>query len=140
MSLPRLAAALAAGLFLLPAAAAAQDGALLFQYLDTDGDGRISEAERRAAQAAQFARADRNGDGRLDAAEIAAMRDRLARFTAAADAGIAEMAERRDRDRDGALSLEEYTATGPLWALADTDGDGAISRAEFDRVRALLAR
>lgn len=133
-----LAAALAATLAPFPAAA--QDGARLFDRLDTDGDGRVTEDERRTAQARSFARADRNGDGRLDAAEIGAMRERLARFAAVADAGIAALPDRRDRDGDGALSLQEFTANGPFWALADADGDGAISRAEFERVRAALAR
>lgn len=81
---------------------------------DTNGDGLISKAENRAAVEARFARMDANGDGTLAADERGkkGMGKRGGRRGAMADTGSAPKA--------GGMMK------------ADTDGDGAISRAEFD--------
>lgn len=107
---------------------------ILFARLDADADGRISQAEVTAAKTRQFARADRDGDGQMTAEELAAIQARLARLQDA----MAGAADRMDTDADGALTLAEYTARAPLFALLDIDGDGALSRAEADRAHAIL--
>jgi Ca2+-binding EF-hand superfamily protein len=104
----------------------------LFQTLDADGDGQITAAELIAHKTALFAKADANGDGLLDEAERAAMRE-AARQRAVAD-GIPG-----DTNADGNLSLAEFTGNNPIFARADTDGDGTVTRAEFDALTGLLA-
>lgn len=138
---------LIAGLALSPVAgpSAAQDGAgpaalagALFQRLDADGDGRVTQSEMTEARRAGFARADANGDGVLSASEIAARQERARRFARIADDGATGRLARLDADGDGALSFEEFDADTPLFRLIDVDEDGAVSRAEFDRARAAL--
>lgn len=70
---------------------------------DSDGDGRISQAEFVAARAAAFARMDADGDGRVTAEEAQAAR---------------------------AAARTEFMAR--RFAALDSDGDGMISRAEFE--------
>lgn len=70
---------------------------------DTDGDGRVSQAEFVQARTARIAGMDANGDGTVTREEMAA-------------AGQARMAERR------------VAAFGRM----DADSDGMISRAEWD--------
>lgn len=78
-----------------------------------------------------FSAADRNTDGLLDAEEIAA------HMLAGMQEPMAERAARMvaflDRDDDGKLSADEMTPERPdPFAAMDTDGDGQISRTEFD--------
>ena len=64
-------AAVAALLLWLPAAVLAQGTAAgLFQAMDTNGDGRISETEYVAYMSQGFYRLDRNHDGVLEADEL----------------------------------------------------------------------
>lgn len=107
---------------------------LVFKRLDADANGRISQAEVTAAKSRQFARADRDGDGQVTPDERAAIRARLDRGQGAMDGA----AERLDTDGSGSLSLSEFTARAPMFALLDIDGDGALSRAEAERARAIL--
>lgn len=133
----RTALILALAAFAAARALAEPQGAALdivFDRLDADGDGSISNAEMTDAKTHQFQRADRNGDGQLTAAERAAVQARLDRAKAAMDAG----ADRLDSNGDGTLSLAEFTARAPMFALLDIDGDGAVSRAEADRALNIL--
>lgn len=109
---------------------------MLFARLDADADGRISQAEVTAAKARQFARADRNGDGQVTPEELALIQARLDR----AQDAMAGAADRLDTDGNGSLSLTEFTARAPMFALLDIDGDGALSRAEADRARTILQK
>lgn len=52
----------------------------MLDMLDTDEDGRISEAEFFARPHKGFSMADQNGDGIVDAGEIEAMKDRADKF------------------------------------------------------------
>lgn len=124
-----------------PMAEAQQDSIadFMFQRLDSDASGTISQAEIVAAKERQFARADSDGDGRVTEAELAVIRERLARIARLGGDALSERAMRLDRDGDKAVSLAEYTATSPFFALVDVDGDGALSRAEIDRARAALS-
>ncbi len=120
---------------------ASPDGvaAAIFSRLDADQDGAVTIAELTTHKTAQFSRADRDGNGVVDAQEMSAIRDRMAKVAdtarTASDVGLSRM----DSDGDGALSLAEYTARAPIFVLMDGDGDGAVSRAEFDRARAAFA-
>lgn len=126
--------------------------ARMFERLDSDKDGLITEAEIAAAAAARFAEADSDGDGFLSAEELAA-HAQARRGTAEADHAAkgangamgamgaerqARLMDRLDTDKDGRLSPEEVAAQGPSQRLQrmlerlDSDGDGAISRAEAE--------
>ncbi|MDM7933397.1 EF-hand domain-containing protein [Tabrizicola sp.] len=102
----------------------------MFDGIDTDSDGKLTEAELEAHRTAMFTAFDANGDGLLDAEELAARQ--LARFSETLAERTARMIENRDNNGDGSLSLAEMDA-GPGqrgFARIDTDNDGAISKAE----------
>lgn len=106
----------------------------LFDSIDTDQDGKLTEAELEAHRAAMFAATDTNGDGLLSAEEISA--HQMARMSEQMAERSARMIEYRDNNGDGSLSLAEMDA-GPgqrHFARIDTDNDGAISKAEAEAV------
>lgn len=103
-----------------------------FDLIDTDKDGKLSEAELVADRAARFAQADTNGDGKLTAEEMAA----LGANGHAKRAG--KMISRLDTDGDGALTLAEMSASKrgeKMFARMDADGDGALSKPELEKAR-----
>ncbi len=110
-------------------------GAMMLQMFDTidaDKDGKLTEAEIEAHRAAEFAAADTNSDGMLNAEELTAQR--LARMTRMATDQTARMIERMDDNADGSLSAEEMSETMQerQFARLDRDEDGAISKAEAE--------
>ncbi len=105
----------------------------MFDQLDADKDGKVTEAEIDAQRTARVKAADANGDGLMNADELAAMQ--LAEMTARAKVMATEMVARMDSDGDGLLSAAEMAVkSGPakFFKRVDTDGDGAITRAEAD--------
>lgn len=132
--------------------------AIQFADLDTDGDGKITEAEltarAEALVAGRLAEVDTDGDGMVTAAEIEAQA--LARIEArgamrpgAMDpAQMAKtMAERmiaaRDTDGDGQLSGAELSPELDVATLVDrfdTDDDNAWSAEEFASVQTMGER
>lgn len=107
-------------------------GAAMFEELDTDSNGEISQAELQARGAARFAEADGNGDGFLSAEEIAA----------AGQSNAARRAERMiehlDANDDGQLSQDELRGRrdpGEMFARLDEDESGGISAEEFQKMR-----
>lgn len=102
----------------------------MFDGIDTDNDGKLTEAELEAHRTAMFTASDANADGMLNADELAARQ--LARFTETLAERTAKMIENRDNNGDGSLSLAEMEE-GPgmrNFARIDTDNDGAISKEE----------
>ena len=132
---------IAAVLAALLATAAGADGRVdrAFAMADENGDGRITRAELRDCKEAQFRRADLNHDGFVDAAELDAIR-RLVRLARAAAETRIDAAMRLDRDGDAKISLEEFAGRLPMFDLADADGDGAVTMAEIDRLKAIFGR
>jgi len=117
--------ALIAALLLAPAItfAATKNARLAEQFrrADADGNGMVSRAEaERAAPllAKQFDAIDANRDGQISAEEIRAFR----------------RAGRSERRARGSSKFDQY------FARADTDGDGALSRAEAERGLPRLAK
>jgi Ca2+-binding EF-hand superfamily protein len=106
----------------------------LLSHLDSDHNGAISRAELAAAKTRQFTFADRNADGTLSAEELQFLQSRLDR----AKSTLALASQRLDTDHDGALTLAEYTAQSPIFALLDADNDGSLSPAELTRAKAIL--
>lgn len=113
----------------------------LLQRYDADGDGMITLQEFQAAGDAMFARLDLDGDGRLSADELRAAREAMGR---PGREGRADREGRPHRDgnahRDGGGHFGPRGGhTGPHGlARLDADGDGYVSKAEFDDAR--LAR
>lgn len=97
-----------------------------FAEMDADKDGKVSADEFKAFRAARFTAADADGDGKLSAAEIDTLRakKRLAR--------IERMIAWNDTDGDGMLSAAEMPdrAAGRMMHL-DRDRDGAVSVEEM---------
>lgn len=142
-----IAGALCVGLVAITPAAAAETGfgarmvvKILFQTADTDGNGRLDPAEIAAMRARGFERADVNGDDMISAAELkAAMEKRKRRADMARMMGE-EQIDRFDTDGDGNISRAEFEAAPrPGFALVDINADGAIDRAEMDRIATILA-
>lgn len=128
---------------------------------DADGNGTLTRAEAETHAARMFARMDANGDGRLDAADRSArhaeMQARMfERIDADKDGSIsraewdqhgADRAAKR-AERDGTRAAAGEGRMGKRRAMrghhatmiskADTNGDKAISEAEFQT--AALAR
>lgn len=104
----------------------------IFDGVDTDGDGKLTEAELEAHRTAMFTAADTNADGMLSAEELSARQ--LTHFNGMLAERTARMIENRDNNGDGSLSLAEMDE-GPgqrHFARIDTDNDGAISKAEAE--------
>lgn len=104
----------------------------MFDSMDADADGKLTEAELEASRAAMFTAADTNADGMLSVEELSAQH--LARFTEGLAERTAKMIEHRDNDGDGSLSLAEVDE-GPgqrNFARIDSDDDGAISKVEAE--------
>lgn len=90
-------------------------GERMLARIDTNGDGKISKAENRAAAEARFARMDRDGDGTIVAGERGMGKGKWKR------------GEGKHMGRPGGGKSPAMAMKG-----IDTDGDGVITRAEFD--------
>lgn len=111
---------------------------------DTDGDGRVSQAEFVAARVAAFTRHDSDGDGTVSAAEAEAahaarraeaMERRFARLDANGDGSITreEFAAARDQRRAGRGGHMGGHMGGRMggWGRGPGVGDG-VTRAEVE--------
>lgn len=100
---------------------------------DADGDGVLTRAEAQAAATQMFAKMDANGDGQLDATDRATKRAERGEKHAEAGEGHRGKRDgmRGHRGKRGGHGMM-------MMARADTDGDKAISQAEFQT--AALAR
>jgi len=108
--------------------------------LDTDKDGKISEAEIEAHRAAQLAAVDADKNGLLSAEELAAMHVKA--MTERANAMAQRMIERLDGDGDGLLSAAELASRpmpANLFDRIDANEDGFIDQAEIDAARQMMA-
>lgn len=116
---------------------------------DANDDKALTKTEAMAAADARFAKLDANADGKLDQADkVAKVAQRFvqmdadkngslsrAEFVAAHEARAAKRADRREQRvgmRDGDGPRQKGRRGGmKMLAMADSDGDKAISKAEF---------
>lgn len=100
-----------------------------FSEIDTDSDGKITQAEMDAHRQARFDAMDTNSDGSLSTEELLAARE------GAKEKRMARMIQRMDANNDGVLTVDEMGPKGDkgdMFAKLDTDGDGAISEEEMN--------
>lgn len=133
----------------------------IFERIDANGDGAVTQEEVRAHAAARFAQADADNDGSLTAQEMLALRggqraERMlerhdtdgngqlsAEELRAASEGRGEkrlqrMLNRMDANDDGKLSLAEMNAhrdPADMFKRLDADGDGSLTADEFAQMR-----
>jgi Ca2+-binding EF-hand superfamily protein len=110
--------------------------------MDADGSGTLSADELNISEEA-FALADSDGDGvvtqeEFEAGGAQAIGDYL-RSQESQPAGTAgqgpsfdELLARLDADGNGTLNVDELDVSSEVFAEADTDGDGEVSREEFE--------
>jgi len=155
--------ALLAGLIALGGAAQAKTGdkGAMFEQIDADGNGAVTQEELRAHAAARFATADADNDGFVTPQEMQAQRGgkraekMLERHDANKDGKLdaaeleaaaesrhgkraAKMMQRVDANSDGKLSLEEVSAhrdPGKMFERLDADNNGSLSAEEFAKAR-----
>ncbi|MEO1459248.1 MAG: hypothetical protein AAFV49_17045 [Pseudomonadota bacterium] len=95
---------------------------------DTDGDGRVTQAEIDATRTDRVETFDADADGALSIEEyealwLDAMRDRMVRRF-----------QRHDRDGDGQVTAEEFQrSTRDLVLMRDRNEDGALDADDFRR-------
>jgi len=94
-------------------------GERMLARVDTNGDGMISKAENRAMVEARFARMDADKDGTIEAGE-----------------GRKGMGKRGEGRGGKAKAMRGGRGGGAGMMMADTNKDGAISKAEFDAMSA----
>lgn len=108
-------------------------GPINFEAMDADKDGKLTEAEMEAYRVARLTALDADKDGQVTLAELTALGDENA--AKRAERRAERMMERQDANDDGVLTLAELTARPErrsMFSRIDTDGDGAISKAEAD--------
>ena len=93
-----------------------------FDDLDMNNNGRVERAEWHAGAAA-FTRLDKNGDGVLSRFEVVGAQ--TSQDTYDQFAGI-------DYDRSGTIARDEWHWSNTSFNQRDTNGDGTLSRREFD--------
>ena len=106
-----------------------------FAKIDTNGDGTLSQSELAAAQAARFAEIDTNQDGYLSTDEIRTHHE--AKRGARRAQRQERMMKRIDTDGNGLISRAEFEARPKRGLMrADTNGDGAITPDEIEAMKA----
>lgn len=117
------------------------DPAERFAQADANHDGRITQDEFTAGRAARFAKADRNGDGFISDDDL----PRFARSNAGLLQKVHALQKAADLNGDGKVSRAEFDQAGErMFAAADTNHDGAVDQAEMhaavEQMRALAGK
>lgn len=112
----------------------AQPTSAWLKRLDTNGDAAVDLEEARHARGRLFDRLDADGDGALSEGEITAARKPRRADAAATTAARpkSRLLARADADKDGKLSRDEYLAlASETLARRDRNGDGRVTADEL---------
>ncbi|MGA0604324.1 EF-hand domain-containing protein [Caulobacter sp. KR2-114] len=134
---PRMLLAAAVVLGGAPAVAfpAPEDPTALFTQADVNHDGVVSRMEFLAARAAKFDALDRARCGYITRDDF----PRLLRLSSAAKDRVDALFAEADTNRDGRITRWEFDhAPTPIFDRADTNHDGVVDRAELAALRASL--
>lgn len=105
-------------------------GAKFLKRFDANADGKVTEAEWPKKGRMTFAEADANKDGAVMADELAKMRAPHDGKQKDGKDGLARL----DTDKDGKVSLAEWSALGDkMFARMDDNGDGKIVKDEMPK-------
>jgi Ca2+-binding EF-hand superfamily protein len=125
----------------LPAAFAGSDVDKHFKMMDTNGDGKISQAEHTAGAKHMFAQCDANQDGVVTAAEMTSAMTTKGEKPAKDEKTAAEKIQMIDANGDGQLTAAEHEAgSDKIFAKMDTDGDGFLSKDECNAGQKMLKK
>ncbi|MDE0879476.1 MAG: EF-hand domain-containing protein [Sphingomonas bacterium] len=105
---------------------------MMIATFDSDGDGRVSQAESKAGVARSFAAIDTGNSGRMG---YIAYADWCSRWMGDPDALPSPFSV--DTDGDNIITLDEMQAAiAHIFARFDTDKDGAVTRKELLTIHA----
>ncbi len=113
------------------------DAHMFFDQADADKDGKVSAAEAAANQQRRFQQMDASGDGYVTQAEAKAAFDRFRaehpKQPGGADGKPGDrLFARADTDKDGKITKAEWTAGGQqMFARLDKNADGKITADEM---------
>ena len=110
--------------------------------MDLNGDGNVTKDELASFESQRFAEMDLNGDGNLTTTEMTEFREmkRAEMLAKREERRQAGMLERFDTDGDGAISQAEFAAKpNPMFDRADADGDGIVTEDERKAMRQAFA-
>lgn len=111
----------------------------MFDRIDFNKDGKLDQADREARKAAQFDRMDTDKSGSISKAEFMAKRERPEGAGRGPDGANAGKPDGEHRGHwGGKRGGGRHHGGGFMMKKADTNGDGAVSKAEF--VASNLAR
>jgi hypothetical protein len=117
-----------------PASAQGQDPYALMMSADSNGDDQVSRDELIASRGAMFDKLDRNKDGALSDADRRNARPRLASMQSAR---IDQIKKEFDADANGAVSRDEFVnGPTPLFDTADANADGFVTKDEAKDAKA----
>lgn len=107
-----------------------KDVAGKMKKMDTDGDGRISQAEYTAGKQHKFDKLDTNNDGVVSADEKAAKSDKKSWWNRG---DKKNKVEKSDMNNDGQLTATEQDASAvSSFSKLDTNGDGYLTAVELE--------
>lgn len=97
-----------------------------------NADGGISADKHAATAGKRFEMMDKNGDGRITAAEINSSHGAESIVWANHPEAPAEKIRNLDTNRDGVLSVSEYSAgSQKMFRMLDVDGNGVLTPQEM---------
>lgn len=116
---------------------------MMLQAADANGDNSITRAEVEALQIEMFEWMDRNGDGVLSSADRSPLHQRLAALHEASGeergrrhgrrGGRGDRLQRHDENGDGQISRDEFlNGAFEVFDRLDTNGDNVITPDELD--------